>query len=328
MRIWFSRTVFSYLSVSALFVGLVACNNKPEEPATKSQPEKPAAEATPPAAAASAAPTAATTTTAAAAAAAPSADSKDVPAPADVASAPKDAKTTSSGLATKILTPGTGKEHPQDADTVKVHYTGWTSDGKMFDSSVVRGEPTSFGVTQVISGWTEALKLMVVGEKRRMWIPAKLAYGETARPGYPAGQLTFDVELLEITAPPKPPETPTDVAAPPPTAKKTESGLYYRVIKKGTGKEHPTATSRVRVHYSGWTKDGKLFDSSVTRGEPTSFGLNQVIPGWTEGVQLMVVGEKTRFWIPGKLAYGDEPKRPGAPAGQLTFDVELLDIAK
>jgi peptidylprolyl isomerase len=82
----------------------------------------------------------------------------------------------------------------------------------------------------------------------------------------------------------------------------------------------------VRVHYSGWTKDGKMFDSSVARGEPTSFGLNQVIPGWTEGVQLMVVGEKTRFWIPGKMAYGDEPKRPGAPSGPLTFDVELLDI--
>jgi peptidylprolyl isomerase len=226
-------------------------------------------------------------------------------------------------LATKVLTPGKGNVHPKDVDQVKVHYTGWTSDGKMFDSSVARGEPTSFGVTQVIAGWTEALKLMVVGEKRRMWIPAKIAYGETARPGYPAGQLTFDVELLEIISPP---ETPKDVAAPPADAKKTASGLSYKVLKKGTGKEHPTATSRVRVHYSGWTKDGKMFDSSVTRGEPTSFGLNQVIPGWTEGVQLMVVGEKTRFWIPGKMAYGDEPKRPGAPSGQLTFDVELLDI--
>ncbi|HYP86852.1 MAG TPA: FKBP-type peptidyl-prolyl cis-trans isomerase [Polyangiaceae bacterium] len=82
----------------------------------------------------------------------------------------------------------------------------------------------------------------------------------------------------------------------------------------------------MKVHYSGWTKDGKMFDSSVTRGEPTSFGLNQVIPGWTEGLQLMVKGEKMRFWIPGKLAYGDEPKRPGAPSGQLTFDVELLDF--
>jgi len=313
-----SCTVTRYLSVSTLLFGLVACN-KPAEPAMKSEPEKPAAEATP----APAAETAAATTTATAA---PSSDPKALPAPADVATPPADAKKTASGLATKVLTPGKGKDHPKDEDSVKVHYTGWTSDGKMFDSSVVRGEPTSFGVTQVIAGWTEALKLMVVGEKRRMWIPAKIAYGETARPGYPAGQLTFDVELLEITSPPKPPETPKDVAAAPADAKKTASGLAYRTLTKGTGKDHPGPTSRVKVHYSGWTKDGKMFDSSVTRGEPTSFGLNQVIPGWTEGLQLMVKGEKMRFWIPGKLAYGDEPKRPGAPSGQLTFDVELLDF--
>ncbi len=323
MRIRSSRTVVSYLSFSALLLGLSACNTKPDEPATKTETEKPASAVPAATSAVPAAVTAAATPTPA-----PAADPKALPAPSDVATPPADAKKTASGLATKVLTPGKAKDHPQDADSVKVHYTGWTSDGKMFDSSVVRGEPTSFGVTQVIAGWTEALKLMVVGEKRRMWIPAKIAYGETARPGYPAGQLTFDVELLEIKAPPKPPETPTDVAAAPAGAKKTASGLAYRVVKKGTGKEHPTATSRVRVHYSGWTKDGKLFDSSVTRGEPTSFGLNQVIPGWTEGVQLMVVGEKTRFWIPGKLAYGDEPKRPGSPSGQLTFDVELIDIEK
>lgn len=320
MRIWSVQSVLlSSGFVAALAVGLVACNTKPaepSEPAAEPAAEKKAADkpATPAATAAAAAPTAA---------AAPSADPKAIPAPTDVASSPADAKKTASGLATKVLTPGKGTVHPKDADQVKVHYTGWTSDGKMFDSSVARGEPTSFGVTQVIAGWTEALKLMVVGEKRRMWIPAKIAYGETARPGYPAGQLTFDVELIEIVSPP---EAPKDVAAAPADAKKTASGLAYKVIKKGTGKTHPTATSRVRVHYSGWTKDGKMFDSSVARGEPTSFGLNQVIPGWTEGVQLMVVGEKTRFWIPGKMAYGDEPKRPGAPSGQLTFDVELLDI--
>jgi peptidylprolyl isomerase len=313
-----SCAVTRYLSASALMLGLVACN-KPEEPAPKAEPEK-HTEASPRSTPAVA------TVAATAAAAAPSTDPKALPAPADVATPPADAKKTTSGLATKVLTPGKGKDHPKDEDTVKVHYTGWTSDGKMFDSSVVRGEPTSFGVTQVIAGWTEALKLMVVGEKRRMWIPAKIAYGETARPGYPAGQLTFDVELLEITSPPKPPEVPKDVAAPPADAKKTASGLAYRVLTKGTGKDHPGPTSRVKVHYSGWTKDGKMFDSSVTRGEPTSFGLNQVIPGWTEGLQLMVKGEKARFWIPGKLAYGDEPK-PHGPYGQLTFDVELLDFA-
>jgi FKBP-type peptidyl-prolyl cis-trans isomerase len=318
MRMSYRHSAFVRLLGSALLLGLVACNTKPEEPATKSEPEKPAS---PPAAATSAAPAAAVTATPSATAAAT--DPKAIPAPADVATAPADAKKTASGLATKVLTPGKGKDHPKDSDKVKVHYTGWTSDGKMFDSSVARGEPTSFGVTEVIAGWTEALKLMVVGEKRRMWIPAKIAYGETARPGYPAGQLTFDVELLEIVSPP---ETPKDVAAAPADAKKTASGLAYKVLKKGTGTEHPGPTTRVKVHYSGWTKDGKMFDSSVTRGEPTQFGLNQVIPGWTEGLQLMVKGEKTRFWIPGKLAYGDEAKRPGAPSGQLTFDVELLDF--
>jgi peptidylprolyl isomerase len=82
----------------------------------------------------------------------------------------------------------------------------------------------------------------------------------------------------------------------------------------------------VRVHYTGWTTDGKMFDSSVMRGQPVAFGLSQVIKGWTEGVQLMKVGEKTRFWIPGNLAYGDTPTRPGAPAGTLVFDIELVEI--
>jgi peptidylprolyl isomerase len=144
-------------------------------------------------------------------------------------------------------------------------------------------------------------------------------------PGAPQGDLVFDVELLEITKAPPAPKTPTDVKAPPGTAKKTASGLAYRVLQKGTGKDHPAATSRVTVHYTGWTTDGKMFDSSVTRGEPTTFGLNQVIKGWTEGVQLMVVGEKTRFWIPAELAYGTNP-RPGAPQGMLVFDIELLNI--
>jgi peptidylprolyl isomerase len=178
----------------------------------------------------------------------------------------------------------------------------------------------------VIKGWTEALQLMVVGEKRRLWIPSALAYGDNAGAGAPSGQLTFDVELLEIMASPKPWPVPTDVKAAPKTAKKTESGLQYRLITKGKGKTHPSATDRVVVHYAGWTPDGKQFDSSVTRGEPASFALNGVIKGWTEGVQLMVEGDHMRFWIPADLAYGDKPTRPGAPSGPLVFDVELISI--
>jgi FKBP-type peptidyl-prolyl cis-trans isomerase len=259
-----------------------------------------------------------------AAAAAPEpAANADIPAPPDVAAPPADAIKEPSGLASKVLKPGAGTERPKAWDQVTVHYTGWTTDGKMFDSSVKRGEPTTFGLEQVIAGWTEGLQLMVTGEQRRMWIPEPLAY--KGRPGRPAGMLVFDVELISITKGVQPPPAPEDVAAPPATAKQTKTGLAYRVLQKGTGKERPTAQDKVKVNYSGWLTDGKMFDSSAKHGGPATFGVGQVIPGWTEGLQLMVVGEKTRFWIPEGIAYAG---RPGAPPGMLVFDVELLEIVK
>ena len=247
--------------------------------------------------------------------------------PSDVQAAPADSTKTASGLATKVLQAGKGEKKPAAADTVTVHYSGWTTDGKLFDSSVKRGQPTSFPLNGVIKGWTEGLQLMVEGEKRRFWIPAGLAYGENPGGGRPGGLLVFDVELLAIKQAPESPKTPEDVAAAPESAEKTASGIASRVLAKGTGSIHPKATDQVKVHYSGWTTDGKLFDSSVTRNEAIVFPLNGVIAGWTEGVQLMVEGEKRRFWIPGKLAYGESPP-PGAPAGTLVFDVELLQIVK
>lgn len=106
----------------------------------------------------------------------------------------------------------------------------------------------------------------------------------------------------------------------------TESGLQYQVLHKGNGEQHPTATSTVKVHYHGTLLDGSVFDSSVERGQPISFGLNQVIKGWTEGLQLMAVGDKTRFFIPAKLAYGDRAAGKILPGSLLIFDVELLEI--
>ena len=260
---------------------------------------------------------------------APPPEPAQIPAPADVAAAPADAQKTASGLASKVLQKGTGTEKPNAWDKVKVHYTGWMTDGKMFDSSVQRGQPAEFPLSGVIKGWTEGLQLMVVGEKRRFWIPAGLAYGDTPRrPGGPSGLLVFDVELLGITAGIKPPVVPADVAAPPKDAKKTKSGLAYKVLQKGKGKVHPKAEDTVTCHYSGWTIDGKMFDSSVQRGQPAEFPLTGVIKGWTEGVPLMVEGEKRRFWIPGILAYGDTPTRPGTPSGMLVFDIELISIKK
>ncbi len=253
----------------------------------------------------------------------PPAKPDPIPAPDDVAAPPADAQKTESGLAYKVLQKGTGDVHPSAKAKTKVHYTGWTTDGKMFDSSVQRGKPAEFGLNRVIPGWTEGLQLMVKGEKTRFWIPVELAYNNM--PGRPAGMLVFDVELLDITEPPPPIPAPADVAAPPADATKTDSGLAYKVQKAGTGTAHPAATDKVSVHYTGWTTDGEMFDSSVQRGQPATFPLNRVIPGWTEGVQLMVEGETTRFWIPVELAYNN---RPGAPAGMLVFDVELLEIMK
>ncbi len=118
-------------------------------------------------------------------------------------------------------------------------------------------------------------------------------------------------------------DAPPDVAAAPADATKTASGLASKVLTPGTGTRHPRPNSRVRVHYTGWTTAGEKFDSSVDRGEPITFGLDEVITGWTEGVQLMVEGEKRRFWIPAKLAYERDPSRP---QGTLVFDIELIRI--
>ncbi len=107
----------------------------------------------------------------------------------------------------------------------------------------------------------------------------------------------------------------------------TESGLQYMVLQEGSG-DSPSASSKVTVHYHGTTPDGTVFDSSVDRGQPASFGLNQVIRGWTEGLQLMKPGAKYRFFIPQDLAYGANP-RPGGPIKPymaLVFDVELISI--
>jgi peptidylprolyl isomerase len=240
------------------------------------------------------------------------------PAPADVAAPPEDAQRTDSGLAFRVLTPGPGGDHPTDQATVTVTYAVWTSDGVLVDASVTRGGPATFPLQAVIAGMREGVQLMARGDAFRFWIPEDLAYRGAA--AMPAGTLVFDVTLLDFR---EPPTTPPDVAAPPDDAQRTPSGLAYRVLTPGTGTTHPTAKSEVAVHYSGWTTDGAMFDSSRTRGAPFRCRPDQVIAGWTEGLQLMVEGETTRFWIPEDLAYQG---RPGAPAGMLVFDVELISI--
>ena len=124
--------------------------------------------------------------------------------PTDLKAPPKTATKTSSGLAYVVVEAGTGQSSPSGSDQVVAHYAAWTTNGTMFDRSFSRGEPSTFAVSGVINGWSEGLKLMHVGDRYRLWIPAKLAYGDDPKPGIPRGMVIFDVQLLEINPPPAP----------------------------------------------------------------------------------------------------------------------------
>ena len=167
-----------------------------------------------------------------------------IPAPPDVLAPPADANKTASGLASRTLQTGNGTKHPSSTDLVTVQYTGWTTDGKMFDSSVSRGKPATFPLDRVIAGWTEGVQLMVTGEKRRFWIPEALAYKGQREP---KGTLVFDIELVSFTEPPT--QAPADVKKAPADAKRTSSGLAYKVLREGAGGRHPKSNGSVTVHY-------------------------------------------------------------------------------
>jgi peptidylprolyl isomerase len=360
--------------------------------------------------------------------------------------------TTKSGLKYEIQRPGQEGTNPKPGERVKVHYTGWLTDGTKFDSSRDRGDPFSFTIGKgVIEGWSEGVALMTVGSRYRFTIPWKLAYGEQGRGPIPQkADLIFEIELLAVMRKPtftKPDpaqqkatesglkyevltagegetpragqgvklgfavwsdqgthilstgadghvltgmcsslrltrigekflteavqlmkpgaryrfEVPPELCwgergiAPhvPPNAitiwelelmqindvprfekpdpekmVKRESGLQYEVLVEGTGPS-PTAADQVTVHYTGYLEDGTVFDSSLARAEPATFPLGRVIPGWTEGLQLMKVGAKYRFTIPSDLAYGERGSPPTIPSNAtLIFVVELIKIGK
>ncbi len=359
--------------------------------------------------------------------------------------------TTPSGLKYSILAPGGKDPAPTFGDLVRVHYTGWLEDGRMFDSSRKRGQPAEFRLGRVIAGWNEGLALVTPGAKIKLTIPPNLGYGPKGRPPVIPGGATliFEVELLAVEPGPALPafreavkdrqvttesglvyemlaagegdcptaadtvelyyavwsaagrlidcaelagrqltgeagtlplafmkemvllmkpgsrcrvEVPPELAfgdqdrgadLPPrsrtvwelelhvrkklpapafrPTGgwkvTRTTSGLGYEIVNPGEGPS-PRPTDRVTVHYAGWLTDGTPFDASFQRGEPAIFGLNQVIAGWTEGLQLLRKGGAAWFEIPGALAYGSRGRPPKiGPDATLIFYVELIDIA-
>lgn len=243
-------------------------------------------------------------------------------------------QTTDSGLKYRVLTEGSGPK-PAATDTVRVHYRGWLPDeadpsqGPEFDSSIARGEPAVFPLNGVIPGWTEGLQLIGEGGKIELEIPSELGYGDRGTPDGaipPGATLRFEVELL---GPLKP--GPVDADAPAEFTT-TDSGLKYRILRKGDGAK-PAETDTVTVHYRGWLPDaadpstGTEFDSSYGRGQPATFPLNGVIAGWTEGLQLLPVNGMIELDIPSELAYGEQAVGGLIkPNSDLRFIVELFKI--
>ena len=256
---------------------------------------------------------------------------KGEPIPEFRAADPEKEKTTKSGIKYEVIKAGDGVAGGND-QLVKIKFVIWNSDGKMImctqaSSIYISGmcaKPALAGVPPQFNPkfFPEAVALMSKGAVVRFEVPPALCWGEKkVHPALPANTVTvWHMEVVKMA------DLPKFVLTPESNLKKTESGLMYEVLKEGTGKQ-PTADDQVTVHYSGWTTDGKQFDSSFARDTPAVFPLKGVIPGWTEGVQLMKEGAIYRFRIPGDLAYDNIP-RPGAPKGTLIFTIELIKIGK
>ena len=247
----------------------------------------------------------------------------------------QDIQTTETGLQYIVVSEGDGIR-PEPRDRVVVDYEGRLPDGEKFDSSYDRGRPAVFGVTQVISGWTEGLQLMKTGAEYIFYIPSELAYGDNPGGGRPGGPLLFKVELREVEKAPPPKQVSTETwEAYTPWGKseqdvqKTASGLQYVVIESGPeDREPPSLTQMTVVHYEGrFDETGEVFDSSFARGEAALFQPREVIAGWTEALQMMRPGDRWLLHIPSDLAYGPLGKPPAIPPNAaLNFEVELLDV--
>ena len=238
-------------------------------------------------------------------------------APKDVAEPPPGAKTSKSGLAWTIIKAGNGKKGA-DKDTVFVQYTSWKPDGKRTSTTRQKDKPKELRIGKAVPGWRESFLDMSEGERRRVWMPSKLAHTRSKR--RKGGPRTVDFELVRVVISP---QAPADVKKAPKSAEKSATGLQWVVLKPGSGAK-PTDDMRVTVKYAGWTTDGDCFDHTPD-DETMSFNLSSVIPGWREGMVDMAIGEKRRFWIPKKLAYDGAD---GKPEGMLVFDIELLEIDK
>jgi FKBP-type peptidyl-prolyl cis-trans isomerase len=230
--------------------------------------------------------------------------------------------TTASGLKYSILAPGDGGKHPRKGDPITVHYTGWLENGLVFDSSVERGEPAHFVVGELIEGWEEGLMLMSRGSRFKLAIPSELGFKDRGKPPSvpPNANLIFEVELIDFT------EMPQFHAARPELQKALASGVKYEVLEPGAA-ELPPAGQVLVLEYAVWNTEGELLDCSQRRGGPVKTKLDTLatmqVPFLKEGAELLTVGSRLRFDVPGEQT-STQPLQPGEPPRQaLVWELEL-----
>lgn len=241
---------------------------------------------------------------------------------------PSQQQVTKSGLKYEVLVAGAGGEAPRAGQGVKVRFAVWSATGVHIlstaaDGHLLVGMCTSLRLTRMGEKFlTEAVGLMKPGAKYRFEVPPELCWGERGIAPHvqPNSVTIWELELVQIN------DVPKFEQPDPEKMIKCESGLKYEVLREGAGKS-PTAADKVTVHYTGYLENGTVFDSSLARAEPATFPLNRVIPGWTEGLQLMKEGAKYRFTIPSDLAYGPRGSPPVIPPNAtLIFVVELIRV--
>jgi peptidylprolyl isomerase len=253
-----------------------------------------------------------------------------------------DLKEATSGVKIRDIKLGDGKECPPGA-TVKVHYTGWRTDGTIFDTSKDRG-PASFSLdpnseNRVIPGWQLGIPGMKVGGKRKLVISPDRGYANRPQGKIPPGStLIFEVELLDVSQAPnvsggpgRPMSDNSDGGTEDAGLKEIVGGLKFRDLKEGSGEPVKPGTN-VTVHYTGWTVDGNVFDSSKKTGMPLGCSLvpgspRGVIEGWQKGIPGMKPGGIRKLVIPAALAYKERGFPPDIPPGAtLILEVELVSV--
>ncbi|KFN47374.1 FKBP-type peptidyl-prolyl cis-trans isomerase [Arenimonas composti] len=239
--------------------------------------------------------------------------------PQPLAAPPAQAVEAASGMAYVVLKAGPDQGNLVRGEFVEYRADVWSADGVARASAREDGNrvvPVR-ALARQQPALARALMLTPVGETRRWWIqPERLA------PGYPGMPNLPHVIELTVIGEANPLQAPPDVAAVPDGAQRSASGLAWKVLRRGGGSDHPGPNAVIEIDYTGWTADGRPFDSSLRSGGHAFLPLAGLIPGWQEGLPLMSRGDSFRFWIPGHLGYDASPD-PTAPRGMLVFDVTL-----